>query len=382
MSENKKISVVIPVYNVEKYLKDCFESIVHQSIGFNNIEVIVVDDSSTDGSWKIICEYGEKYKNIKTIKLNHNTGSAGKPRNIGIKYVTGDYLIFLDPDDILPLNAYKNLYDNALKYNSDFVMGKMKAFKDDNKYEFEHETFRNYKLQKKYINTSIDESKFFLQVKTGHVLKLVKSSLIVKNNIRFDENLKNGEDKLYDIKLYKISKKFTYVPECVYKYRVRSDENNKSMTQQDALKSIYNDISITKIIKKELNIYEFNYFQINAYRSIFWRMLQEDFDDISYEDKLQLIKDLKEITIRYDEKIFKQYFNLELPILSLIVKEKPEKALIYIKSLIERRSLYKKSLEYKKIYKEIVSIRHSVSWKITNPLRKYKYEIKLFLKKI
>lgn len=119
------ISVVLPVYNVEAYVEECLESIISQTLGFEKIEVILVNDCSTDGTATILDKYAERFKNIRVIHLTENCGAPGKPRNIGINEAKGEYIIFLDPDDYIPADAYEKLYKVMEKNNSDFVMGKM-----------------------------------------------------------------------------------------------------------------------------------------------------------------------------------------------------------------------------------------------------------------
>jgi glycosyltransferase involved in cell wall biosynthesis len=105
-NKNSKISVIIPVYNGAKYLRECLDSVVNQTLGIENIEVIVVDDSSTDNSVDIIKEYASKYPSFKLIKQEPNQGS-GPARNLGLKHVTNDYVTYLDCDDYISLDAYE-----------------------------------------------------------------------------------------------------------------------------------------------------------------------------------------------------------------------------------------------------------------------------------
>ena len=108
-----ELSVIIPVYNVEKYIGECLDSVVNQSIGIDNIEVIVVNDATPDNSMDIINEYVEKYPSFKVISNKSNKG-LGESRNIGLKYVTSDYVTFLDSDDFISQNAYE---DSVSKIN-------------------------------------------------------------------------------------------------------------------------------------------------------------------------------------------------------------------------------------------------------------------------
>ena len=114
-----KISVIIPVYNVEKYIVKCLDSLVNQTL--ENIEIIVVNDGSKDNSQTIIDKYVKKYpKKIKSyIKENGGQGSA---RNLGLEYAKGEYISFVDSDDWLDLNALEEMYNLAKKDNSDIVI--------------------------------------------------------------------------------------------------------------------------------------------------------------------------------------------------------------------------------------------------------------------
>ena len=106
-----KISVITPVYNAEKYLETAINSVINQTIGFENIELILVNDNSTDNSGKIIDEYCEKYENIIGIHLPENSGFCGRPRNVGMEISTAPYLVFLDADDEYLPNAFELYYD-------------------------------------------------------------------------------------------------------------------------------------------------------------------------------------------------------------------------------------------------------------------------------
>ena len=112
---NYKVSVIVPVYNAQDTLKVAINSVINQTIGFENIELILVDDKSSDNSRKIITSYSNKYGNIKAIFLEENTGSPSKPRNIGIDNSTSLYIIFLDNDDEIIPDYCETLYDTIDK---------------------------------------------------------------------------------------------------------------------------------------------------------------------------------------------------------------------------------------------------------------------------
>lgn len=125
------ISVIIPVYNGERYIHECFDSIINQTLGIENIEVIVVDDSSTDNSVEIIQQYVEKYESFKLINQNPNQG-CGPARNLGLKHVTSDYVTYLDCDDYISLNAYEKaleIFNNDDEV--DLVLYRWEEFNED-----------------------------------------------------------------------------------------------------------------------------------------------------------------------------------------------------------------------------------------------------------
>lgn len=179
-----KISIIVPVFNVEDTLQDALDSIKNQSIGFENLEVIFVDDKSTDDSSNIIRDFSKRYDNVKSICLSENSGFAGKPRNVGIENATAPYLMFLDPDDIFLEDACEVLYDNITENDLELVSGNYNINRDE-------KTVRNnwgiVKLEDGESSQvrCIDEN-FNLILTTPSVWsKIFKKEFILKENIEF-----------------------------------------------------------------------------------------------------------------------------------------------------------------------------------------------------
>jgi len=126
-----KVSIIMPVFNAEKYLGDSLNSIVQQSIGVENLEVIIVNDASTDSSKSIIDEFSNKYPSFKAIHLEKNTGGPFGPRNVGLKQVTSDYVMFLDADDTYTETACEVLYDAISKSDAGVAFGRYNRVYDD-----------------------------------------------------------------------------------------------------------------------------------------------------------------------------------------------------------------------------------------------------------
>ena len=126
-----KVSIIMPVYNAQKYLTDSLESIVNQSIGVENLEVIIVNDASTDASKGIIDEYCKRHSNFKAIHLTENIGGAYGPRNVALEHVSADYVMFLDADDTFTPKACEVLYGEISKSDADVVFGRYNRVYDE-----------------------------------------------------------------------------------------------------------------------------------------------------------------------------------------------------------------------------------------------------------
>lgn len=188
----KKISIVIPCYNAAQYLDLCMEQILGQTIGIENIEIILVDDASTDNgaTLNLIMEYEKKFPNeIIAIPLEQNLRQGGA-RNVGISYASGEYLMFCDADDWLALDAMEILYNTAKAENADVVeyrYRKVLSRTDIPKYtERGKDSYRiemNEEVRRKLLTISMDE--FSL----GALPKMYRLSMIQDNHIRFAEHL-------------------------------------------------------------------------------------------------------------------------------------------------------------------------------------------------
>ncbi len=205
-----KLTIIVPVYNVEKYIEKCVDSILAQKL--KNYEIILINDGSTDNSGNICERYARKYKNIKTIH-QINKGLSGA-RNAGIKKAKGEYLMFIDSDDFI--NDKISLNEIIDKAKEDVIQFKwVYYYENKNKYIY----FKDTGL----YSTQNFEDLLFEEVKNGTLSisacnKIVRRSLIVDNNIYFDENLVS-EDIDWSLKLYLNVKSMKVINEDVYVYR-------------------------------------------------------------------------------------------------------------------------------------------------------------------
>ena len=186
---NIKISLIIPVYNVEKYLKQCLESVINQTL--QEIEIICVNDGSTDNSPKILKEYAQKYKRIKII--NKENAGLGAARNTGIEHATGEYIGFIDSDDWVDTSMYEKLYKNAEVHNSDIVMCPIHLFSDNNK-EIKHNLsyFSLECFDESFDDGVFDYKKtkdFIFKIAVTAFNKIYKTEFVKKINAKFPEGL-------------------------------------------------------------------------------------------------------------------------------------------------------------------------------------------------
>lgn len=211
---NDLISIIIPIYNVEKYIKECIDSVVKQS--YKNIEIILIDDGSKDNSGKICDYYSNKYKQIRVIH-KHNEG-VSIARNIGIELSAGKYITFIDADDFVEPNYIEILYKQCIGKNADLsicgandIDNDKKIIKTSIKYA---KTLNSKEAMKELLN-----EKYYTGVVWG---KMYKRDLF--KNIKFNKEIKIAED--LDV-LYKIIDKCNLInidtSKKLYYYRIRKN---------------------------------------------------------------------------------------------------------------------------------------------------------------
>ena len=224
---NAKLSVVIPVYNGEKYLRQCLDSIVNQSIGIDNIEVIIVNDNSTDNSLNIINEYCDKYPSFKLISNNSQLG-AGESRNKAIGEVNSDYLTFIDCDDFISLNAYEDSLSKIEESGADLLIYNWETYTGTD-YVEPINIHQQNTLENKLIY-SIDENPKLI-FSTPSWNKIYHKSLfkyLKFSNGLYDDNLAVVSSLIYASKIF-LSKDATYF------YRKNLTSTTENVTPQHGL---------------------------------------------------------------------------------------------------------------------------------------------------
>ena len=201
-----KISIIIPIYNVENYLSQCLDSVVNQTL--NDIEILCINDGSTDKSLEILKKYAIKDSRIKIIdKINEGAAVA---RNIGINNATGDYIMFLDSDDMLTPKACEIAYKTITIDNTDIVIfGHKKLFNNTIIEKDKDEHFTSYET-----NEKISDDLIYIWD------KIFKTDFLQKNNIKYLTNCKTSEDIVFCWNCYLNKAKISKITTALYVYRV------------------------------------------------------------------------------------------------------------------------------------------------------------------
>ena len=285
-----KLSIIVPVYGVEKYIDKCLNSLVKQSL--KEIEIIVVNDGTKDNSQKIIDKYVKKYPDkIKSyIKENGGQGSA---RNYGLKKATGEYIGYVDSDDFVEKDMYKKLYNKAKENNYDIVV------------------CGNYNVSEDYQNKNIDafinnyntdlENIFFGKMAVWN--KIYKRDILIKNKLEFKEKVWY-EDLAFTLKAIMNSNTFAFIDEPLYDYLIRegSTMNNSNVQRNLEILDAFNDIlSYIQHNKKEEYFNKIEFLAIDhIYISAIVRVLKADSDK-------NIKKETIEKLINYMNKNFPNY---------------------------------------------------------------------------
>lgn len=232
-----KVSVIVPIYNVEKYLEKCINSLLSQTL--EDIQIILVNDGSKDNSGNIAKEY-EKNNKDRVIYVEKENGGLSDARNYGLKYATGDFIAFLDSDDYIEKNAYEEMYNKAIEENADYV-----------ECDFIWEFHNKIRVDKQYPYKNKKEMLSFVRVVAWN--KLIKRQLITDNNLEFPKGLRY-EDVEFTYKLIPFVNRFAYVDKPFIHYVQRED--SIANVQNERTAEIFTVLDNVIEFYKKNNIYE------------------------------------------------------------------------------------------------------------------------------
>lgn len=364
-----KFSVIIPIYNVENYLSEAIESVINQTIGFkDNIQLILINDGSTDNSEKICMEYKQKYPDNIIYKIQENAG-VSSARNTGMQYIEGEYVNFLDGDDKWNLDAFEKVWDFFKNNSVKIVACRRKYFEareDFPKLDYVFEKDRVIDIEADYQDIHLHGASTFFDEDLA-------------KKYRFDSNLKYGEDAKFVTEMILEEKKFGVLRSSEYNYRKRND---KTSLMQNFISDIrwYNqtlDNYHQKVM--ELSIVKFGkiipYVQYLLMYDIKGR-INKEVPDVAQKDYIQKVLDIMQNIEDYIICEQKKYYATDkIFALSLKYGKDIAKELEYkdgklyfnnlsIMSIKDNKSILK--IEHFSIHKKTLTIEGKIKIPITN----------------
>ena len=264
---NLKISVIIPCYNVQDYLNDCFDSVLSQT--FKDFEIICVEDASTDNTSQILKDYENKIH----IIYNQNNKGLAESRNIGLNSARGEYIYFLDSDDTISPDCLEVLYNKISQDNSDMVMSEIEAYPQNHENQFcvQHAQHLNKWLEfSPFDKCQISEANvldYYHKLHCCAVNKLYKKSFLIENNIYFIHQKCFHEDNGFWFKILSCNPTISGIGGTTYFYRVRNGSISDQMDidekahQQNLSLSLKDALTFVKKRRNQV-LSDFIYYEI------------------------------------------------------------------------------------------------------------------------
>lgn len=325
------ISIIVPVYNTENYLRECIDSILAQT--YKNIEVILVDDGSTDNSFLICKEYEKKDSRIKAFhKENAGVSSA---RNYGISCATGEYISFCDSDDKISPNLYQLLMEYMERFNVDRVISGYKYFYNDGHILYCKPRIKDGKYEANYIlNRMIDDGTLSGFLFSGVNNSIFKMSIINENNIKFDPEIKYNEDSFFSFQYMIFSKNiYSIQSKATYYYRQHKTSATKKREVGDKYEILRRKLYSMNLQDMNIN-FETQMMRRNVTETL-WQILDIS-EKMYYRDAIKSIKELlrkKEIQLGLSE-IMSDDLNLYKHFYYILIKLKLARTLYFTSSKV------------------------------------------------
>ncbi len=299
-----KVSVLVPVYNVENYLAECLDSIISQTL--EDIEIICVNDGSTDSSLEILEQYTAKDSRIKII--DKENGGLPSARNAGLDNATGEYVSFVDSDDHIQPNMMSVLYNNAKSTNAEIVICGANVFPE--KPHADEWVYTVLSPGKKFYPKCSDELLYKDPASRPFIWRtFVKRDLIERNHIRLNEQIQIGEDNALQFRLYPLANGISLIPDKLYNYRwFRKDSLMNTIVYKDTNKKALSHIKMVLHIAEE---WEKNgETESSAFSFLKWSVefLYDDFIRLPLKFRVSESKTLTEMWTKYGFYQFRSEF--------------------------------------------------------------------------
>ena len=281
-----KISVIVPVYNVEQYLPKCIESILKQT--FSNFELLLIDDGTPDHSGAICDRYAQTDNRVRVF--HKENGGVSSARNLGLKEAKGEWVIFVDSDDWIEHKSFEILSSFFLENSLDFIQfGYKRIASKDNSEILYNKTFSIITNKEDYFS-----SNSFSHAICGN---LMKHEIITKYNISFTDGIKYCEDQEFVLKYLLVSKKFIVLPDILYNYYNHINSASAAITTfssaLDHLKVAQNIILFDSIHNSQTTV-SFSIYIIDIIKGYFSRLARINSTDLNYKQAA------KEYNLFYD----------------------------------------------------------------------------------
>lgn len=315
MQKEKMLSIIIPVYNTEKYLRQCIDSLLTQRL--TSYEIIIVNDGSTDNSGSIIEEYTQKFDFISSYEQKNAGQSVA--RNLGLSKATGEYIYFMDSDDYLVEDSLNVLLEDAVENDLDAIFFDGEAFLDypvesdsSKKFNYDYRRIKSYGTYSHgelLMSNLLEDNSFFV----SPCLFIVKSEVFEKNNLLFHEHM-IYEDEIFTVQLFLTIQKCKHQNNIVFKRRVRQNSTVTSGNKQRSFDSYY------KVLMNFEKIYTNHQFLSDDVKKVFVKKKMADiykalirlYYDVDGEQNKDMFRDIKLVGKNHHYFSLKSYFKSNL----------------------------------------------------------------------
>lgn len=325
------LTAIVLVYNGEPYLDNCLNSLVNQTL--DNLEIILINDASTDDSLITCKKYEKQYDNVRLIDKKENAG-LGANGNLGISLAKGEYIILVDNDDIVPPDAYEKLYTKAKETNADICIGKANFIRGNSQFDFDYR--EGYVWRKEQTITDVNDfPELFEDVYYWN--QVVRKDLIIKNDIKLPVGTVYA-DRYFTHKTYTYAKKIVIIPDCVYLWRQVHSSLSHGRFKPDNF--------VDRLDSYDFNIDHFTNFSNNYFKILLRRFMIPVIGVLTSNEFCNIVFNRMRNTIKNQEKNFNDLYDNDLTLIenlhAYLISNNYELELIQLLQLdlIHQRDVY------------------------------------------
>lgn len=317
MKNNNLFSIIVPVYNSEKYLSDCIISLIEQT--YKNIEIILVNDGSNDSSDLVCKMFKDKDNRIKYIKKTN--GGVSSARNTGLNEAKGDYIMFVDSDDLLKNDCVEILNDYFISYNLDIIKFSYTKFLNNYKKEYKYTCTTNQVLH----NDNYKNTIFPYVFKTNDLCNICNAAFKKEtiNELNFDENILVGEDFLFMINALIKSNSIMFINESLYFYRLNFESATQQYDFEKNVKKYTSEVTAFRLINKLLNDnnYSIDLKNNTKYNDATSHYLNQSAGKLNYRDYRKILRIIDDNNYGDFQLKKSLRINIKIPIISYLYQK-------------------------------------------------------------